>query len=180
VKGRGSQKRSEALIFGVLADTKGLLSSGEISILKKNFRGADAILHAGPLGDLRVLEQLGQIAKVQAVCGNAENSIIRSELFVRQAWKIGPLRLGLIHGYGRPQGLKSFLLKQFEEAPVEVIVYGRNFEPEARSLGGVYFFNPGSFSGNLPEGSRGPGPSRAGLLFLRGRKIEGQHLRLGD
>lgn len=162
------------MVLGILADTQGVLTPAEIHSLKKAFKGVDAILHAGPVGDLRVLEQLGKIAPTKAVCGNAENSIVRSELYVRQAWKINGLNLGLVHGYGKPLGLKKWLVKQFEEDPVQIIVYGGNFEPTARQMGGLYFFNPGSFSGRLPEGSRGRGPRRVGLLFIRGKKVDGQ------
>jgi putative phosphoesterase len=161
------------VVFGVLADTQTLLTHAELAALKKAFQGVDGILHAGPVGDLRVLEQLGKIAPTKAVCGNSESSIVRSELYVRQAWRVGPVSLGLMHGYGKPQGLKQFLLKQFEETPVQVIVYGGNFEPYARQAGGVYFFNPGSFSGRLPEGNSGKGLSRVGLLFIQGKKVDG-------
>ncbi len=163
------------MIFGVLADTQGVLAAAQLAALKKAFKGVDYILHAGPVGDLRVIEQLAQLAPTRAVCGNAENSIVRSELYVRQSWRAGVTTMGLVHGYGKPHGLKSWLLKQFEEDPVQVIVYGRNFEPTARPVGAHYFFNPGSFSGNLPEGQHGKkGPARVGLLFVRGKKVDGQ------
>jgi putative phosphoesterase len=162
------------VVFGVLADTSGLLTKEDLNLLRRAFKGVDAILHAGPVGDLRVLEQLEQLAPTKGVCGNAESSIVRSEMYVRIAWRQGPLTLGLIHGYGKPQYLKQFLLRQFEEEPVQVIVYGNNFEPLARQYGETFFFNPGSFSGRLPEGQKGPGKRRVGLLFVQGRKVEGQ------
>ncbi len=165
------------MVFGVIADTRETLSPSQVASLRKAFKGVDGILHAGPVGDLRVLEQLGRFAPTKAVCGNAENAIVRSELYVRQAWKVGPLTLGLLHGYGKPVGLKRWLLYQFEEDKTkpDIIVYGNNFEPTARQAGETYFFNPGSFSGRLPEGSRGRiGPSVIGLLFIRGKKVDGQ------
>jgi len=168
------------MIFGVLADTQGVLTPAQLSALQKAFKGVDVILHAGPVGDLRVIEQLQKIAPTRAVCGNAEDSMVRSELFVRQAWRVGPVTMGLVHGYGKPQGLKKWLMHQFEEAPVQVIIYGRNFEPTARQLGEVYFFSPGSFSGNLPEGQHGKkGPCRVGLLFIHGKKVDGHSIPLG-
>ncbi len=163
------------MIFGVLADTHSPLTAAQLLALKKAFKGVDHILHAGPVGDLRVLEQLSKLAPTRAVCGNAENSIVRSELYARQAWKVGPVTMGLIHGYGKPHGLKGWLLQQFEDDPVRVIVYGRNFEPTARQIGPHYFFSPGSFSGNLPEGQHGKkGRPLVGLLFVHGKKVDGQ------
>lgn len=164
VKIRGSN-----LVYGVIADTQGVLTSAQMEALREAFHGVNSILHAGPVGDLRVLEQLEQIAPVKAVCGNSESSIIRTELFIRRSWKLGKIGVGLMHGYGKPHGLKHFLLKQFEDDPVQVIVYARNYEPYARQVGDVFFFNPGSFSGSLPEGHKGHGRSCVGLLFIRGK-----------
>jgi putative phosphoesterase len=169
------------VIYGVLADTKTLLTPHQIQALKKAFKGVDGILHAGPVGEMPVLEQLKKIAPVKAVCGNAENSIVRSDVPVTLAWRAGVVVLGMTHGYGKPVGLKAHLLRQFEEEkePVRVIVYGRNFDPVARQAGDHFFFNPGSFLGTLPEGQHGrTGPSRVGLLFIHGKKVDGHLLTL--
>jgi putative phosphoesterase len=147
--------------------------------LKRAFKGVDAILHAGPVGDLKVIDQLEDIAPVAAVCGNAESYEVRSELYVKTIWRSRGFQIGLIHGYGPPYTLNAWLLKQFENEPVDAIIYGSHFEPKARQVGDVYFFNPGSFSGQLPEGSRGSkGPSRVGLLYLDREQLEGQSLVL--
>ena len=167
------------MVIGVIADTQTLLTPAQLREITQAFRGVDAILHAGPVGDLRVLDQLKEIAPTEAVCGNAESYEVRSELYVRAVWRSRGLRIGLIHGYGPPYGLTDWMLKQFESDPVHVIVYGNHFEPKARQMGEVYFFNPGSFSGRLPEGSRGSkGPARVGLLYIEGKKVEGQSLVL--
>lgn len=164
------------MIVGVIADTKKLLSPAQFSELQDAFKGVDAILHAGPVGDIRVVDQLKKIAPTEAVCGNVESQEVRSELYVRAVWHSRGLKIGLVHGYGEPHSLMAWMLKQFEKDPVDVIVYGSNFEPKAQRVGSTYFFNPGSFSGRLPEGSRGMGPSRLGLLFIEGKKVKGQSL----
>ncbi len=166
------------MVIGVIADTQTILTSAQLSQIQKAFKGVDAILHGGPVGDLRVIDQLKEIAPTEAVCGNAESYEVRAELYVRTVWRYRGRRIGLIHGYGPPYGLNAWMLKQFESDPVEAIVYGNSFEPKARQMGEVFFFNPGSFSGRLPEGFRGKGPSRAGLLYLDGLDIEGQLLVL--
>lgn len=162
------------MVYGVLADTRAPLTFSQLTALRRAFKGADAILHAGPVGDLRVLDQLKTLAPVRAVCGNSEEAVVRSEIYVSQAWKVGPIGVGLVHGYGKPVGLKSFLLNQFRDNPVQVIVYGRNYEPIAQSIGECFFFNPGSFCGALPEGNHGKkGPARVGWLLVQGKKVEG-------
>lgn len=162
------------LVLGVLADTKAVLSVVQLDLLKRAFKGADAILHAGGIGDVRVLDQLGETAPVFAVNGNQDDQVVKYEVLQKVVLNFGPLRLGLTHGYGKPHGLKARLLKEFEGAEVGVVVYGRNFEPCAMQAGGSFFFNPGSFSGTRPEGKKGLDRPRVGLLYLQGRKIEGQ------
>jgi putative phosphoesterase len=162
------------MVFGVLADTQAPLTAAQILSLKKAFKGVDAILHAGPVGDLKVVEQLKALAPTRVVCASAEPAQVRSVLYIRQSWKQNSLTLGLMHGYGKPQTLKAWLLSQFEEGVPDAIIYGANFEPYSRQVGSTFFFNPGSFSGRKPEGQRGITLPRVGLLFLQGKKIDGQ------
>lgn len=162
------------MIVGVLADTQKPLTDRERSALSCFFRGASLILHAGGVGSLVVLEQLSEIAKTVAVTGNQEEGWIKDQVRQKEFLQIGTLRIGLVHGYGKPHGLKARLLREFEDTGgVDLLVYARNFEPCARSLSGTYFFNPGSFSGSLPEGRKGRDIPRAGILYVEGRKIEG-------
>ena len=53
------------MVFGVLADTAALLTSSELTLLRRAFKGVDAILHAGPVGDLRVSGTTGTIGAHQ-------------------------------------------------------------------------------------------------------------------
>jgi len=164
------------VVVGVMADTKELLSPVQLKELRGVFKGVDAILHAGPVGDVGVVDQLKGIAPTEAVCGPAESHQVRDEMYVKTVWRANGLKIGLTHGYGQPRSLMAFLLKQFESDPVDVIVYGNNFEPKARHVGKTYFFNPGSFSGRLPEGYRRTGSSRVGLLYIQGKKVDGHSL----
>ncbi len=174
--------RKNHMVFGCLADTAGALSAAERKVLASVFRGVDMILHAGPLGGLSVVEQLEEWAPTAAVSGPSEDSVVRSSTYVRQVLRFGDQTIGLMHGYGKPQGQKSFLLAQFQkndetegrDPPVNVLVFGHNREGQARPGGGVLFLNPGSFRGRPPEGRRGPVQRTVGLLYLKGRVWEGQ------
>lgn len=163
------------MVIGVLADTRKPLTEQEKKALSRHFRGVSLILHAGGIGSLKVLEQLEEIAPVWAVTGNQEEGWVKDRVRQKEWLRLeGGLRVGLIHGYGIPFGLKKRLVREFEDmGGVDLLVYGRNFEPCARSLNGVYFFNPGSFSGGLPEGRKGVGPPRIGLVFAEKRRLEG-------
>ncbi len=165
--------RKNKMVFGCLADTLGPLSAAELSALRKVFQGVDMILHAGPVGSLKVIERLEELAPVAAVGGPSEDAIIRSSTYVRQVLRFGDQALGLMHGYGKPQGQKAFLLSQFEETPIQCLVFGHNREGQGRPGNGVYFHNPGSFLGRPPEGKTG-GKRTVGLLYLSGKNWEGQ------
>jgi putative phosphoesterase len=57
------------LCVGLIADTHGLLRPQALVALE----GCEAILHAGDVGDLEVLEALAQLAPVTAVRGNCDD-----------------------------------------------------------------------------------------------------------
>jgi putative phosphoesterase len=173
------------MVFGCLADTSGPLSNAEMKTLASIYKGVDMILHAGPLGSLKVVEQLETLAPVAAVSGPSEDAIVRSSTYIRQVLRFGDQSLGLMCGYGMPQGQKAFLLRQFMEdkpeegddsaqelPPIQALVFGHNREAQARPGGGVFFFNPGSFLGRPPEGKR-ESKCTVGLLYLIGTKWDG-------
>jgi putative phosphoesterase len=58
-----------AIRIGIIADAHGLFDPA----IRRHFRGADHILHAGDIGDRSVIEQLEQIAPVTAVSGNVDD-----------------------------------------------------------------------------------------------------------
>ena len=62
--------KERSIILGVISDTHGLLRPEAIEAL----RGSDRILHAGDVGDSKILEALSQIAPVTAIRGNVDTS----------------------------------------------------------------------------------------------------------
>lgn len=56
------------MLIGVISDTHGLLRPEAVNAL----RGVEHILHAGDVGDIRVLEKLREIAPVTAIRGNVD------------------------------------------------------------------------------------------------------------
>jgi hypothetical protein len=61
------------------------------------FRGVDLILHAGDLGDLSVLDRLGEIAPVVAVHGNDDSAEAQRELPYQQVIAAAGQRIFLCH-----------------------------------------------------------------------------------
>src|SRR5512147_3213377 len=62
------------------------------------FRGVDCILHAGDINSRRVLDQLAEVAPVEAVAGNAD--LWRHGLPLTRVIEIEGRRIGLVHGHG--------------------------------------------------------------------------------
>lgn len=109
------------------------------------FSGADYILHAGDLTNLSVLDELYSITpNVEAVSGNMDPPDVEEFLFQKKILNIAGYRIGLIHGWGPPVGIKKRILNQFGSPRPDIIVFGHTHSPEEDTVEGVLFLNPGS------------------------------------
>jgi putative phosphoesterase len=143
------------------------------------FRGADRILHAGDINSRRVLDQLAEIAPVDAVAGNAD--LFRHGLPLTRVIEVEERRIGLVHGHGGwLRYLHSKVRDQFsyvEEhylrivqrsfGPVDAIVFGHTHRFYQDERSGVLLFNPGPIA---PDFYNTPGP-QVGLLHVTARTI---------
>lgn len=135
-------KPEKKLKIGVISDTH-LTGPDETlkSLLQDHFADVDMIFHAGDLVDLKVLEMFGD-KDVRAVCGNMDNARTRSELPEELIMELGGFKVGLIHGWGAPEGIEKRLAEKL--GPLDCIVFGHTHWPAGKSINGTYFFNPGS------------------------------------
>ena len=144
------------------------------------FRGVDYILHAGDINSRRVLDELAEIAPVQAVAGNAD--LFRHSLPLTRVIEVGGWRIGLVHGHGGwSRYLRSKVRDQFgfdEErylkivhqsfGPVDAIVFGHTHRFYRAERSGVLLFNPGPIA---PDFYNTPGP-QVGLLHVSGQTLQ--------
>lgn len=121
------------------------------------FRDVDAILHAGDLHALDVLDWLEQRCGVPvfAARGNGDDGgggrpVTPDDPRLKRAHVLtfGGVRVGLIHDLPLPEWpphrtLESMMQHQFG-GPVDVIVYGDTHIEEVSELKGVLLVNPGS------------------------------------
>jgi uncharacterized protein len=138
------------------------------------FRGVDRILHAGDINARRVLDQLAEIAPVDAVAGNAD--LVGHGLPLTRVIEVEGKRIGLVHGHGGwSRYLVSKVRNQFgydEErylnlvqrsfGPVEAIVFGHTHRFYQARRAGILLFNPGPIA---PDFYNTPGP-QVGLLHV--------------
>ena len=144
------------------------------------FRGVDRILHAGDINSRRVLDQLAEIAPVDAVAGNAD--LFKHGLPLTRVIELEGRRIGLAHGHGGwSQYLRSKVRDQFgydQEhylkivhgafGPVDAIVFGHTHRFYRAQRSCVLLFNPGPIA---PDFYNTPGP-QVGLLHITARTLQ--------
>lgn len=123
------------------------------------FADVDMILHAGDVGELRVLDQLGQIAPVVAVHGNDETAEAQRELPDQQLLTVAGLRILLWHSHfpnrvdelnsRRDDALVPKLARSVgraRQAGARVVVFGHWHIPLVYREDGVTVINPGAIA----------------------------------
>ncbi len=106
-------------------------------------RGADAILHAGDLSAVSVLELLRALGPpVYAIHGNVDSDSVRHLLPGRLEREFGGVRVGMTHVPGPAAGRLERLKKAF--ARCDAVIFGHTHMPEHHAAGGFQIFNPGS------------------------------------
>ena len=126
-------------------------------VISKIFHGVDLILHAGDVGELRVLDELAQIAPVIAVRGNDETVEAQRELPYAQIVFVANSRSLLTdaHYPDRTEELASRVSDDWESklqrrvdmakrANASVVVFGHTHIPMLLEYDGVLCVNPGA------------------------------------
>lgn len=133
--------------IGVLSDTHLVGVTGDFErILREYLSDCEAIIHVGDFTDIKVYEYLKEFVKgkIFAVCGNMDGGAIRQVLPERMVIEVEGVKLGLMHGWGPPQGIEERIRTAFEGEGVRAIVYGHTHSPANHWSSGILFFNPGS------------------------------------
>ncbi len=117
----------------VLSDTHGLLREKALAACA----GVDHILHAGDVGDVRVLERLREVAPVTAIRGNIDVHGACAELPATEMVELGGVWFYLVHSV-------ADLDIEPVAAGVKVVVSGHSHRPAVEERRGVVYLNPGS------------------------------------
>jgi putative phosphoesterase len=122
--------------IGVISDTHGLLRPEALAAL----RGVDAIVHAGDIGGMSIIRELGAIAPVTYVLGNNDDA----EGYDIARATIAGVRLLVTHILPRPHAPARGVVASLRAEPADVVVFGHSHLPHNEVIGGVRFFNPAS------------------------------------
>jgi putative phosphoesterase len=120
-------------MIGVISDTHGLLRPEAVQALK----GSDLIIHAGDVGDPRILDELRVIAPVVAVRGNIDTGDWAMKLPEYEVVEREGVSIYVLHD-----------VNQLDLDPVaaglQAVVSGHSHKPAIRTVNGVLYLNPGS------------------------------------
>jgi hypothetical protein len=151
------------MLIGVVSDTHVLSFADLDGRIVEALKEVDLVVHAGDFISPEVLEGLKRINHVRAVQGNMDLPLLKAMLPEKDVFEVEGRKVGLIHGWGAPQGIEERIRKMFGE--VDIIIYGHSHESSCGEKEGVFFFNPGL------------GKASYGLLTV-GERIEGRIIKL--
>lgn len=162
--------------IGVISDTHLYwVDENFKNLVKRYFDGCDYLFHAGDFVTIEVFEYLNDFMKgrVIAVCGNMDIGELRAVLPSTCVCELEGVRIGVIHGWGPPQGIEGRLLDVFKGQEVRLIVFGHTHAPVNFEREGVVFFNPGS-----PTDKVYAKINTVGILRLEEGKVEREILEV--
>lgn len=103
----------------------------------KPVAGVEHILHAGDVGDIRILDKLREIAPVTAIRGNVDTVGPCAELPATEAIELGGHFLYIVHS------IEDLDLNP-RAAEIQVVISGHSHKPSITQRDGVLYLNPGS------------------------------------
>lgn len=119
--------------IGLISDTHALLRPEAAKAL----RGSDLIIHAGDVGDPRILDALREIAPVVAVRGNVDTAEWAQALPETTVAEAGSVHLYVLHD------AKTLDLDP-KAAGFHFVISGHSHKPAHTARNGVIYINPGS------------------------------------
>lgn len=119
--------------IGLISDTHGLLRPQALRALE----GSELIVHAGDVGDPKILEALKTIAPVFAVRGNVDTQPWAKALPETEAVEIDGATIYVLHDV-------HALDLDPVAAGFQIIVSGHSHQPGTAEKNGVLYVNPGS------------------------------------
>ena len=141
------------ITVGILSDTH--LYAVEQPFIKQcitAFAGCDAIIHAGDLIDLSILNVF-KGKEIHAVSGNMCNSITKQALAEEKQIVLAGYSIAITHGAGPRHNIEERVFEQFPTA--DCIVFGHTHKAVCRLYGRTLLINPGSFQGTGRYGAPG-------------------------
>ena len=155
-------KRTFDYKIGVISDTHGLVRK---SVLK-SFKSVDLIVHAGDVGEPKVLDTLQTVAKVHPVRGNVDGGKWTNNLPLTEVVEVGQVYLYVLHDLGS-------LELDPAAAGFNAVISGHSHIPKIKKVDDILYLNPGSAG---PK--RFDYPISIAFLYIKGTSIETEIVEL--
>jgi hypothetical protein len=133
VRGKLAAMKKSPKTIGVISDTHGLLRPQALRALE----GSDLIIHAGDVGDPKIIDQLKKIAPVFAVRGNVDTDGWAQALPESEVIETDSATIYVLHD-------AHALDLNPAAAGFQIVVSGHSHKPGQTEHDGVLFLNPGS------------------------------------
>jgi putative phosphoesterase len=135
----------------------------------QRLEGCNAILHAGDVLEIGLLQRLAKVAPTYAVLGNNDLTLT-ARLPVARVVELGGIRIGMIHDSGPSAGRTGRMRRRFPDAAV--VVFGHSHAPcDEVGIDGQRLFNPGS-----PTQRRAQPTHTLGELVIAGGVLTEHHI----
>ena len=186
----GSAKdKDESMRIGLISDTHIPEAGPELwPQTYEAFEGCDAILHAGDIYEISVIDKLSRIAPTWAARGNGDDGASGRETQpehpqLAASWihDFEGLRIGLTHHMPIPElpsyGILDAIDRHFDGSKLDVVVYGDTHVEHVTTIHDVLCVNPGSptFPHNLSVQM-----GTIGFLDIRNGTVEASIWRLTE
>lgn len=126
--------------IGVISDTHGFLDGRVYHI----FDGVQHILHAGDVQDDLILDELQEIAPVNAVSGNVDY-MINTRRPLSWTGELFGLRIAMTHGHMLdPRDYNKSAANLFAEFNPHIIIHGHSHIAKNEEYNGIRILNPGA------------------------------------
>ena len=151
--------------IGVLSDThiRARVDGERLAerLLSGPFSQVDMILHAGDhvISDL---DSCFEGIPYFGICGNMDK--LSDQLPLRRVVRAGGKKIGMVHGWGPPEGIEKRVFDSFVAEDIDALVFGHSHLPFCRSVGSVLLINPGS-----PTDRRAAPFHSVGILYVADR-----------
>ena len=119
----------------VISDTHGKLP---IDIAGLN---ADAVIHAGDIGDNKFLSEFFVLDKLYAVCGNTDYFLDLPENLCRV---IDGVKFYLVHNLSAPHRIITDNYSKICQCTPNLVIFGHTHTPLIENKEGTIYLNPGS------------------------------------
>ena len=154
--------RDRVARIGVISDTHGYLDARIIDA----FVGTELIIHAGDVGDPKILEALATVAPVRAVRGNTDHGVWANDLPSTALVALNGVTLYVLHDIQQ-------LDLEPQAAGIRVVISGHTHRASLEEKHNVVFLTPGS-----AVEPRHNSPPTVAVLSARGETLDARFIEL--